>query len=203
MENVAVDIELYWMLCKKNTQNDPQQLWVAMLAAQTLGSAAAVPTPLTATLTSVAGQPTVAFPGARPFAIKGYKQIWQALKKQKFVMEAGCVKKINFKLLYQKLVRFPDMSAMYGINYIANHTVIPMLICKGSVVGVGLSGPYQELTYARTKIGYLSNYTVNFRALATDRLQTTQAFLGNVAGSLTNSEALINDVDATATVINI
>nr|WAE42630.1 MAG: capsid protein [Cressdnaviricota sp.] len=198
LENVVNTCELYWMLCKKNTNSAPDVVWADLLTAEQLGSTPATLAANTAVTTVTAGQPNQQFVGTTPLRIRGYTQIWKPLKIQKFILQAGDVKKINFHIGYNKLIRQINIKEFTGTNYLAGYTVTPMLVMRGGVVGTFFmpQATVSELTYARTKLGYLSNYTVHVRGLSADRLQTTQYFAGAVASvGGTNPEEFFNDVD--------
>lgn len=202
LENVASEFSVYWCLCKKNIATDPAATWAYLLAAEQLGSAASAPALITSTTTATAGQGLASNPGFSPMRVRGWTELWKPLKIQRFIMEAGSIKKINFSIDYHKLIRQADILAMPSVAYLANYTITPMVINRGAVVGVftAPSTSSTELTYARTKLGFLMNLTAHFSAIPTTRLQTTQTFLGNVANSTTTVENLINDLDAVATV---
>lgn len=198
--NGATDLDVYWYLCKMDSNDGPTASWTNYVSSEGQGQGPNVQAALTTTANATAGRYTPFTSGARPGFSKGFKRLYRCLKKQDIILQGGDTKEINFTIHYKKLIRKKWIQERPSAS-LANLTVGVMLIQRGAPVAISEAPPTNEMTYAATKIGCIMNYNVVCKAIPVNRMSSQSAFQGLVAG--THAENMILDTDVAGTLVNV
>lgn len=199
------DIEIYWCLSRRDQFNNPYDAWAMGMSDDALGHAVAQQQAVTTGPNAQVGAGTLQAIGSKPGYNKAFKKNWKVLKRMSFVLQAGDTRAISYVFKYNKLIRKTMLNNMQASTvFLAGFSVVPMFIVKGPQVGVvdGAAGALvTEMTYGATRVGFLNEYRVNFKAVPTNRI-STQVYFPGITGAYTvavgHPENIINDVDQPA-----
>jgi len=203
LENIATDVQIIWMMCKMSSNNSPIQAWSNALLEEGFTQVPATFQSTLGVLPVLGGQPTYQAYGTHPYELKTFKKWWKIIGSNSVTLQPGDQVNYSRFVAVNRIVSKRFISDQ-NTAYIANLTVVPLLIIRGSLVGVCVPDatvpvgpkPVSEVTYGTTKIGYLSNREYKFAALGQPRFQTNRVYQGELINSIpTQPLRIINDVD--------
>lgn len=207
MTTVATHVTIYWLMTKKDTFFGPNDVWQQAIDAEKMGTANAGPATLTTDPDATPGAPLNVNVGQNPFMYRHFKQYWRVLEKKVYYLQGGDEIDTNFKFEYNKLLDRSVINSMPNNTFIANYTIVPFVIFKGSLVGATVTSgdpplpvfPSPEVTIGACRLGVYINQTHEYGPVPAElRTPTTHYFPGAVEG--TNIEVQIDDTDQNDTV---
>lgn len=208
LENSSCTVWIYFFLCKRSTTLSPYESWVDDLSDRGYGLTTDVPTVTTDT-TWGAGSVTQSFLGSFPNT-PNVKRNWKLLKVRKFNLDGGQSHTINYYLKMNKRVDkdYVDPTQTNTPKFIAGLTIAPLVICRGSMVGIndtGASTTASEVTFSPCKLGVVGIRKYTFSTLPEPPTYPLElANYGIVAGtSHVYGPKIINDEDALADLVKV
>lgn len=206
LENSSTTVWVYFFLCKKNTNNSPANSWNDDLDERDYALPVDVPT-VTSDTTWATGGVTPAFIGTFP-TTPNIKRNWKLLKVRKFNLDGGQSHTINYFLKMNKRVDKDYVSTLNSnaANYIAGLSIVPLVIARGSMVGIndtGASTTANEVTFAPVKLGIIGLRKYTFSALPEPPTYPLDVGCYGIVAGTTHvyGPKLINDEDASANVV--
>jgi len=133
--------DVYWLLCMKNSHQDPMSQWTTQLEYERQGQNNC-DTWNMFQANPVAGKPNINIYGQSPTTIKGFNDFWKLIKKEHFVLQAGGRCNTYTKFQYNYLASEAIMKSFakgyeevetIGVrpNYIAGVSIVPLVVVKG------------------------------------------------------------------------
>lgn len=181
-----VVIDLYWLLCKKNTNDFPETCWQNVLTSQAMGRSAAVQATNAAAYT--AGYASSSMIGMRPEDAPAFKKIWKTLKKETYELAPGANVQLTYDFVYNKMIdkKFIQEQAT---NYIAGLTLTPFAIFRGCVVK-DING---TATVSPCEVGFIYSREYACFVPSANRLQTEFIVPGLITGGASASAVSVID----------
>lgn len=222
----AVEVDCMWMLCKKNSNYSPGEMWSRALAAKALGQGVFFqPTTITAgALTGqVTGYPQIgnnagtSFGGAvpqtigtsyvprglTPFAEREFNKYWKCVQRRKFILQPGDSKKMICKIHYHKTLSKAFLSDS-GVNYLKGMTIIPLVVYRPFPLK-DTKAADSVVTIPSCEIGTIFDCKFNFQACksAEARLEYNRYNDQYVANTTAADIKGINTIDIVEALTNI
>lgn len=97
-----VVIDVYWLLCRKNTNDYPETCWNNVLSSQASGASLAVQAGSSGIYSG--GYPTTAMVGMHPEDVAGFSKIWKTVRKETYELAPGANVQLAYKFVYNKLL---------------------------------------------------------------------------------------------------
>lgn len=197
----SVIVDVYWCCPVKNYTNAPTTAWdlaIQDACNQNTSLPAAVWNSNNALTTATAGSiQAKEQPGVVPQMCEYFKKFWNIKKKDTFNLEAGQIKELKTKIVYNKVISLSTQRAAQdnGSKYVTGQTVFPMIVVRSAPVlmqfGTG-PGYNEEMTYAEAKIGIIHNQIVHICGVEkSQEMNTIIEFNGNL-----HNAAPVNVVEA-------
>lgn len=195
----SVIVDVYWCCPVKNYQNAPTLAWD--LAIQD-GSINGVPAAQWNSNNAIGGANAGSIqakeqPGVVPQMSEYFKKFWSIKKKDTFNLEAGQIKELKTKVVYNKVFTLAAQRAAQdnGSKYVTGQSVFPMIVVRSAPVlmqfGTG-PGYNEEMTYAEAKIGIMHTQIVHIGGVDKPKeMNTIIEFNGNL-----HNAAPVNVVEA-------
>jgi len=192
---VSCKVDVYFYLCIKDGNNTPVGLWLQYMLAkgyqqplQSLGP------------NNMANTPQIGYPVAIDLYEKPPKEFrkwFKVLSKKSFILKGGDTIKIAHKYIYNKMLINEDILRQ-GTNFVKGFTILPMMVVNGALVGYEPDGApagtaATQVSFAKTKIGWVSRETITFSALPINRFDIQRTEIG-ILQNTTNRQVVI-DVD--------
>lgn len=208
LENVAITVQVYWMVLKHDSGFDFPNLFAGDTAAEGLTQAIETFDNTLAVNSATGGAIALDKYGYNILSNSIMRKNYKILTKQSFILQAGDKKSIVNTFVWNKVVT-KQMFTDRIVQYWANHTIVPVVCARGSLVGVqadsGAATQVTEVTYAPARVGFLTENNWRFGALQVNRLTTQRAYAPYLAGATLGGTAklvTINDVDVETDVLN-
>ena len=122
--------------------------------------------------------------------------MWRSVTSVKVILQPGDQHNVKVDFQYNRRFYYREFQAR-SEQYLAGITIFPMVIQKGGLVGLsltGLDGSATEVANGSTKVGYATNFRYNLAALPPNRFTVGAFFPGNVE-TTTDYVKQIDDVD--------
>lgn len=199
-------VEIYYLTPKKDNTTVPATAWANALAAENMTMASATVDNTIGANTATSGTVITSKYGQNPMKCKTFKKEWRCLKYHKLVFQPGDRQTITTNFVWNKVFEKENLSVR-GSGYYAKTTIYPLMIIKGSLVGVETvaAAAASEVTFSAPKLGCVTESTYTFGALPVSRFNTNRSYAPYLVGAVgVGTQALdeINDVDVKVDVTN-
>lgn len=207
--NAPQSIELNWFMCKKTSSLDPFNAWKYAINQKRLGQNVGASVSSTVTATNVAGYPDVVTYGQSPFGEKTFNKLWKTMERVSFDLQPGGTRKFLYKIHVNKTFSKAEQNqyVTQGTIYIANQTIVPMIITRPGIATIQDTGGATECTIAQASVGTIMTNHYTWSSIAAARLEYDRTFQGIVQGVPTahtlKPENIVIDVDTVAAVLNL
>lgn len=204
LKNVACEVQVYWLMATTNHNVDPYNAWRAVLE-QEEGNLQNAPAIRAAFSDSSAtpGSRTPATYGNDPFQCKTYKKFWKPIAQKSIILQPGDNHNLRTMIKLNKILTREWLS-LQGNSNIQGLTIYPMIISRGSITGISVTtdGVAQEVDYAPTHVGIMTNYNVKFAAVPINRITQKRIFPDQVINNtyhlrtIDDTDQVVNEKDA-------
>jgi len=210
MENAGATVWVYFLLCTRNSESTPSALWDAQLNSEAIGTSTDVPT-LTTDATWSIGQVTKTFLNQSPMSNSQVRRFFKVMKVCKFDLDGGETHTLQYDLIINKRIDMYYLNLLnsQGVKFVQGLSIVPLVIAKGSLVGIndtGASTTASEVTTAPTKLGMMCTrkFILSERSEPPPK-PATLACYGTVSSGSAHvyGPSLINDEDANAGIIKV
>ncbi|UYD39084.1 MAG: capsid protein [Wigfec virus K19_432] len=207
MQSSAATVYCYFFLAKRDTNKSPLEFWNQDCGSLDYSVSANIyPTATTSTTWQTAGtNATTLFTYPNT---PNVKRNYRLLRVTKMQLDGGASHRLKFATIVNRVVRYSEMfiSADAGNTYVGGLTIVPLIICQGSPVGINDSAgatTASELTISAPKVGISLARTYKF-STPKDVVQTPVKFVLSGMVSTTGAHVygpkLIDDEDQLADV---
>lgn len=134
--NAPIQVDLYYLLCKKPTANDPATDWNALLQLEADGIAAGTNASEAAggALTSGnLGYPNFAMYGQTPLTCRSFRKVWKCIKKKFYTIAPGEVQRLKYRINFNKTINIAPLSVMSSDYGLAGTTVTVLMVSRGTI----------------------------------------------------------------------
>lgn len=198
MTNVPAHMELYFLLAKRDGNDEPVETWNKEALAMGNPQATWVPPTNQAGAGITPGAPTEVFYGQDPTFNPVFKKYWKILKKQEFILQAGNTIRMEFSRpinhFFRKNSLPPDLHDM-----IAGLTFVPMIVVKPGPVAMKLTSGETNyvLNTAAYKFGVMTTDTTTLYPVPSARLAINRVYSANMARTFNDiNQEFIDDEDS-------
>lgn len=203
MTNFPQEVELFYFLCKKDTDNNPQTVWGNVLAARGSMMATAAQATLTTGATATGGALELGmYDQPPPTHYKEFRNIWKTVFHEKFVLQPGDTRKFVVDVHVNKKIFCENLTSERTRTFLAGYSIVPYGIMRGSLVGIKDSSSV-EVTFGKCEVGFYQQNDYTFRSIKQSALSQTYEFPAMVSGPTHTGlaqtavpESIVNDVDA-------
>jgi len=206
LQSAAVTVYVYFMKAKHTTGLDPLEWWDRDLDNLDYGQPANIARAVTTNTTWQLGGTRSTSLGNYPNTPGLLKQ-YTVMRVKKLELDGGASHRIRFNTIYNRRVDRQDFQRLTDQNtpYVGGFTIIPLIICKGSPVGINdtaASTTASEMTTSTTKVGVTLSRHWTFSTLKEPpQLPCKFTIQGLVAGTThVFGPSLIDDEDQATTV---
>lgn len=196
MQNVPIKCELLLITPKFDTSVDPLTNWGNGTEYDAFGKPSYVAQSTYGQTGSTPGQPSRFVVGEKPYMHKEWNRCWRILRKKEFILQPGDQRNYKWYLEYKRVCFRENLVTRAG-QYMANWTVIPVLIAHGGLVGLAPNAESAtgEVGYAGLKLGVVQEINYKLRGIPLPKYHTRlieENLLVEQAGTV---QKLINDED--------
>lgn len=198
MIKVPMEVIVYFMSPKFDTDSTPLAAWEQILVSKRLGQATPVgATTLAGTPTAVAGYAQTIDYGENPFVHSEFRKMWTAVSTKKLVIQAGEQRNLEVNIDYEKIISRQTIKDERKMYYLKGLTIVPFIIVRAALEGVASDGSSAatEVSYSQPKIGFVVNQRMIFGALPQSRISTARTFTGQLVNDTTDVAKIIDDND--------
>lgn len=207
MQSSAATVYCYFFLAKRDTNKSPLEWWTTDCGSLDYSVSANIyATATTSTTWQTAGtNATTLFTYPNT---PNVKRNYRVLRVTKMQLDGGASHRLKFSTIVNKVVRYSEMflSADAGNTYVGGLSIVPLIICQGSPVGINDSAgatTASEITISAPKVGISLARTYKF-STPKDVVQTPVKFVLSGMVSTTGAHVygpkLIDDEDQLANV---
>lgn len=174
--SLACDIDLLWLVPKRDLATDPVSEWAAVLANKSSGQGS-VATTNVVKASAVAGYGTPNIYGYSPFSEPEWNRMFKCVHREHHCMQAGSTKKFMYKVEWNKFLNrnFYQVLKDGGTYLFKGLTLVPVIIIRPSNTIVG-TAPTLDCTTGVGRIGWTATQKFSFAALNTSRLSVDRVF---------------------------
>lgn len=199
MVTIPQEVLVYWCMPKFDTDVNPIDAWVAVLAGKNAGANTQA---LSATLLNVFstyGGAGINDVGANPFHHREFRNSWKCVKSSKVLLQAGEQVDLRVRFEIEKIINKSTLTDVRKMQFLAGLTIFPLVIMRTGLVGESPQGsgngvPSAEVTHGIGKLGIWTSHQIKCGAIGGSRLSTTQTYEGTLVNSLEDKQ-IINDQD--------
>lgn len=193
MESCPCDVIVLWCVPKIGTNDNPVTTWDECLnTEQRLTQVGQTVASLRATVNAGGGFGNSLDYGSHPKENKTWLKTWRVLDEQRFSLAPGGTKKLNRRIIYNKVMTKYFLTNTVSQN-IPNCTLFPIFIVRGAPIGVttAVGTPATEITYNRTKLGVIESQEHHFFPIKMSQFDTTRFYNGVIY----NASEVITQID--------
>lgn len=207
--NVAQSIDLNFFMCRKTTNLDPYAAWNYAMLQKRLGQSAPIPSTSTGVLTASPGYADSAQYGFSPFSEKTFNKLWKCQNRFVFDLQPGGTRKFLYKIHVNRTFSKAEQNSysVQGTTYVANQTIVPMIITRPSLATIADANQPTEVTVAQASIAVMMSNHYTWSSLAAPRLEYDRVYQGivlGVPGSHTDKkETIVGDLDTLVNAFNL
>lgn len=182
LESIPTECILMWLCPKVTTAVSPAAYWQTCLnneerLTQNVSTSTAAP----ATTTTASGFQDSGAYGVHPAECRSFLKMWKILDQERFILVSGAQKNFSRDIFMNKVLTKQYLDNIpSGDEYIANITVVPLLITRGSLVGVTNGAAAVEVTYGPTKIGVMMSEEHRFVGLPMPNKDVARVHFGQL-----------------------
>lgn len=202
-ETLSTEVEVFFLLCKRDTLNGPSLTWEKAMTNERLGQAAWTQpsTGSTGNFTEGYGSPDAY--GMTPFKFKEFNMFWKKLKSYKFMLPGGDTHRIKTQIQFNKVIdkAYALTALSSGNNYLKGYSIVPLFLARGAIVKHD-DGATSSFTYGRPRVAVVSTVTHNLSSVGQGRV-SYQRVGAQIHSGNPLSDYIIDDVDAISLVKNI
>lgn len=196
METIPQEVTVYFLTPRSDTNLDPVTYFSQVVNAHNMGAAAAGAATSIINPVAIVGGQTYTDVGNNPFLYPEFRSLWRSVTSVKVILQPGDQHNVKVDFQYNRRFYYREFQAR-SEQYLAGITIFPMVIQKGGLVGLSLTGTdgsATEVANGSTKVGYATNFRYNLAALPPNRFTVGAFFPGNVE-TTTDYVKQIDDVD--------
>lgn len=196
-ENVPVYLDVYTFLAKKESRNDPVQMWKNILSFEGAGKSI-----FSASGSGTSGGAAVGYgsnvvPFAKPMSHREFNKVWKCMGVSHFQLAAGSEICYSQELVYNRPVDYAYVSQLTTTDapqrYLSGYTVVTCVMVRGGLVDDQTAVNGGNPTFGPVKVGCVINRTYNLRALdIAKRTSTGVVFIQPPTGG---ANAVLKHVD--------
>jgi len=168
MTTVPQIVDVYFVTPKKNINQAPKDHLNLCLLEEGDGLRAATNATAIATGNATSGAAAADNWGQSPFALKTFRNSWKCLKKITLTLHPGDQKHVKLNLIFNKYIDQLKYTNTENSNaFIANLTVVPLVVTKAGLVGVATEAgaDTSEVAYGSAKVGVSSDMEINCKGV--------------------------------------
>lgn len=182
MEKIPMNVVVYFLTPRYDTDTNPIDAWIKILDAKNHGQIAQNEATTLGTASAVAGYAKVDDIGENPFKHKEFRSMWDTVKTVKIALQAGEQINTRIKIEYEKLVPRIHMLETRKDEFLRGLTIFPLILAYGGMVGLSTAEGTEatEVAFGKTKLGMITNQYITFGALPLDRFSTARTYSGVV-----------------------
>jgi hypothetical protein len=195
MESVAQIVEIMWVTPKHDTSIDPVACFNASLFATGYGQAVGTTALDTATTAVTSGYEYSGFYGLNPFENPMFSKQYKLLKAKRVVLQPGDQYHCALNLKYGQYINRDTITNHRQETYLRDLTVIPLLVARGGLAGIGPTTTTTEVAFVAPKVGCVHDYKIVLNALPNSRQSVTRSFQGVVSLSAQTMKHIDQDDD--------
>lgn len=193
-------VTLYIVTPKYDTSTDPVTYFNNVVADRNQGQIPQVVATTKAVATYTSGYASWLDYGQNPFHYWEYRKNWRCLKKYTVLLQPGDQHNISWEIVFNKIISREILTQTRKDQYLANITIVPMMVVRGGLVGVAPTGALvpdaaTEVTYSQCKVGTLFNYQLKLAQLPATRFSQERTGYAIVEADTTDNLVQLNDVD--------
>lgn len=195
MIKVPMEVTVYFMTPKFDTDTNPVNAWTNILDAKSLGQVAQVGAQDTITAVAQAGTSQIIDYGENPFHHREFLKLWTSVCTKKLVLQPG--EQINLKGVfdYEKIVAKQTITDNRDGFYMKGLTIVPVVIIRAGLQGIAVDEvtAAAEVSYAPAKLGMVFSQKMEFGALPQSRLSTSRTYTGQIVSTTQIGKTIDDD----------
>lgn len=205
--NLSAQIDIFYLLCLKDADDDPIQAWTKILQSDARLGVAALTQPTVAGGTLTSGGVLRSTVGESPFKHSTFRRLWKPVKHVSIILEGGQNHVLEFEYVYKKPMNIRVLDERPSAN-LAGLTLVPIMIHHGGMVKIK-DGQVGAVTFGVTNIGMIhSEYTkikqmpktYSSLELGADTVVSGNPAAHTAYGAQPNNELMVDDTDQIRTV---
>lgn len=198
MIKVPMEVRVYFLTPKYDTDINPIDQWNNILSAKSLGQT----TQVGITTLASAADPTPGTSqridyGENPFYHREFRANWIAVKSTRLLLQAGEQINLSVGFDYEKIISRCTLVEQRTQQFLKGLTVFPLIIIKAALQGLVQEGAGEaaQVSYAEAKIGMVMNQRLLFGALPQSRFSMSRTYTGQIVNDTTDTGRVIDDQD--------
>lgn len=189
---IPVHIELYWLLCNKDTDSEPTSVWSDLNFALNGGQGVAQQANNNAQV-PVAGYLPFTFYGTDTTSNPEFKRHWKILQKKEFVLPPSSTTRMQVTRNINRLIKRTDIS---NTSMQRKLTMVPMIVMKPAPVLVTVNGDdSQNVNTGSATLGCMMTDSTNYYHLPDMPRPINRAFNANITVDRVNAVQRFFDED--------
>lgn len=196
MTKIPMNIDVYWVVAKYDTNVNPIECWSAINLNKSLGQVPATGAQATTQATADAGRAQTIDYGSNPFHHREFLKVWKCVKSSHVIAQPGEQIDLYLDFSVEKIVSRSNLQSTRLNQFLRGLSVFPIVIARCGLEGIAVTenGASSEVSYGQVKLGIVSNQLYTFGALPTSRLSSARTYTGTIV-STTQFEKTIDDED--------
>lgn len=196
MTKIPMNVDVYWVTPKYDTNVNPIESWDAIFLNKSLGQTAPVGSTVTTSATADAGRAQSIDYGSNPFHHREFAKVWKCVKSSHVIAQAGEQVDLYLDFTVEKIVSRSNLTNSRLYQFLKGVSVFPLFIARCGLEGISTAenAASSEVAYGQVKLGVVSNQLYTFGALPTSRVSTARTYTGTIV-STTQVEKTIDDND--------
>jgi len=196
--------KIYFLCPNYDTNINPIDQWVSILASKAEGQIASVPQDDLLDVNAVAGASTATDPRASPFVHGEFRNNWTTLQSIEVILQAGEQANFEFTVEINKVMSRDTLVNIRQNQFLRGITIFPLFITNAGLAGIAPEEGFEaaEVAYGEVKVGIMMNQQINFGALPTSRKSFERTFPGDLrnvtVGAVAEAQRTITDEDVIA-----